>query len=115
MSVYGSGLLLAVLLELLAVLNVDVLLLDVVVGGMVAEDDDELEDELGAEDKEVDEEEDASDEDEEDEEEDCDTEFFVYTESRRPAPQSSNAFPLHVKLQSVAGAGIEPALKELPQ
>lgn len=108
MSVYGSGL-------LLAVLDVDVLLLDVVVGGIVAGDDNELEDEPEAEDKEVDEEEDEADKDEDDEEEDCDTEFFVYTERRKPAPQSSNVFPLHVKLQSVAGAGIEPALKELPQ
>ena len=40
---------------------------------------------------------------------------FLNTESRNPAPQVSSALPLQGKLQSVAGAGTEPALNEFPQ
>jgi hypothetical protein len=50
-----------------------------------------------------------------DNEGDCDTVFFVWTDSRNPAPQYSNELPIHSKLQSLAGAGTEPGLKEFPQ
>jgi len=95
----------------LAVPVVDVLLPDVVVGVTNELVDDEVLVELEEGNKELDEEV----VEEPDEEDDCETPFFVYTDSRNPAPQSSNELPLHVKLQSVAGAETEPALKELPQ
>jgi hypothetical protein len=40
---------------------------------------------------------------------------FLNTESRNPAPHVSSALPIQGKLQSVAGAGTEPALNEFPQ
>jgi hypothetical protein len=39
----------------------------------------------------------------------------TYTERRFPAPQYSSGLPPHGKLQSVAGAGTDPALKLFPQ
>jgi hypothetical protein len=39
----------------------------------------------------------------------------MYTESRRPAPQVSEASPAHWELQSEGGAGIEPVEKLFPQ
>jgi len=39
----------------------------------------------------------------------------TYTERRFPAPQYSSGLPPHSKLQSVAGAGTDPALKLFPQ
>lgn len=40
---------------------------------------------------------------------------FLNTESRNPTPHVSSALPIQGKLQSVAGAGTEPALNEFPQ
>ena len=42
-------------------------------------------------------------------------ELKTYTESLFPAPQYSVLSPGHRKLQSVAGATTDPALKESPQ
>jgi hypothetical protein len=42
-------------------------------------------------------------------------EFNWYTDNLLPAPHSSVPSPGHGKLQSVAGAGTEPPVNELPQ
>jgi hypothetical protein len=39
----------------------------------------------------------------------------TYADKRFPAPQYSSGLPPHGKLQSVAGAGTDPALKLFPQ
>lgn len=56
---------------------------------------------------------DELDVDDDDEDED-DEELLVYTDRRLPAPQYVALSPAQRKLQSVAGAGTEPAPKELP-
>lgn len=48
-------------------------------------------------------------------EDDCINAPFLKIDKRNPAPHVSNKLPLQGKLQSVAGAGTEPALKEFPQ
>ncbi len=41
--------------------------------------------------------------------------LFLYISSRAPAPQYSYWFPGQMKLQSVRGAGTDPACRVLPQ
>jgi hypothetical protein len=48
-------------------------------------------------------------------EDDCINVPFLKIDKRNPAPQVSNILPAQGKLQSVAGARTEPALKEFPQ
>jgi hypothetical protein len=41
--------------------------------------------------------------------------LFLYISNREPAPQYSYGFPGQMKLQSVRGAGTDPACRVLPQ